>query len=46
LAVSVDDVPGQIVVDEAFKLTSGLAFTTTVILAVAEHPLTNEPVTV
>jgi hypothetical protein len=44
--VSVDDVPGQTVVDDAFTLTMGLDFTTTVTLAVAEQPLTREPDTV
>jgi hypothetical protein len=46
LAVSVADPPGQITDGDALTDTAGLAFTVTLTLAVAEHPLAFVPVTV
>jgi len=45
VAVSVADAPAHIVDDEALTERLGEAFTTTVILEVAEHPLPLVPVT-
>jgi len=45
VAVSVADAPTHIVDDEALTERLGDAFTTTVTLDVAEHPLALEPVT-
>jgi hypothetical protein len=45
LAVKVADSPAQIEVAEVLILMLGAAFTTTVVLAVFEHPLALIPVT-